>query len=148
MFLKPSQETSNKYTTLLQNLFNKTVKNAGDYEMVYVYDNVTKNYIIFTKNITTNYLLGFKPGQDQFVIFQFADENENDNFTAGQAEYFGRNDIAGFKKNMFGKHVLELKNGKKYKFIIAPFTANIPGAYTVPVLQETQALRLQEALKV
>ncbi len=141
---KPSKEKSDKTKKSLRDLFKKTVENPGGYELIYTYNMVEKNYIIFKRTIFSNYIFGYDKNYEKFVVVSFS--GDNNEFYTGEEEYFTKDDIISFKKNMLGKHTLKLKNGNSYKFLIGAYVTNL-GGYTLPIIQEDEAKNLIKAIK-
>lgn len=144
---KPSVAQSEKYTVIMRQLLDKSVTKPLDYQFIHVYNFVTRHYIIFKRSMTTNYILAYTESMNQFALLHIADRQENDHFTVEEQVIFSRNDIVSFKKNLFGKHVLKLHNGREYRFYVQPYIAAVPGTFTLPVLQEEKVGFFLQAIK-
>ena len=142
---KPKQQDSDKHNEILKNLVATSVQNPAEYNnFIYGY-NQTKKLLIIT--VWHNYVLAYNDSFDKFVLFTLHDDHENGNWQLGERIFFTKDEIVSFKKNITAKHVLELKNGNTYKFVLAPYIPNSLGSFLMPIIQEEKVTSILNKIK-
>jgi hypothetical protein len=143
-------QSSDELKSQLRKLFDASVPNAADYNLVYSTSVKQKNYLLFQRTIVSSHLVGYRRDPAELVVLPFDVENLA---SAGTATVVNAQNKKSNKRSLQGYRVVQTTDGEK--FALGVFPGGLPKAlamlmdamYQLPIEQKADAEDFQEFIK-
>src|SRR5215472_17567652 len=135
-------QSSDELKSQLRKLFDASVPNPGDYNVVYSTAAKQKNYLLFQRTVVSSCLVGYRRDPDELVVLPIDVENLG---SAGQPTVINAQNKKSSKRSLQGYRVVSTTDGDK--FDLGVFPGGLPKAlamlldamYQLPIEQKADA---------
>jgi hypothetical protein len=142
--------SSDELKSQLRKLFDASVPNPGDYNVVYSSSVKQKNYIFFQRTIVSSYLVGYRRDPAELVVLPFDVEDLS---SAGSPTVINAGNKKSNKRSLQGYRVVQTTGGEK--FALGVFPGGLPkplamlmdAMYQLPIEQKADAEDFLEFIK-